>query len=84
MSKVDKYAQVSVSEGIKRHGDRAIAAVLTEFSQLNNKDVFKPRDAKTLNQHKRREALNQTTMVKEKIDVKIKVPYFRYGLLIMI
>ena len=33
ISKVDKYAQVSVNEGIKRHGDRAIAAVLTEFNQ---------------------------------------------------
>ena len=47
ISKIDKYAQVSVSEGIKRHGDRAIAAVLIEFSQLNNKDVFKLKEAKT-------------------------------------
>ena len=36
MSKEDKYAQVSVSEGIKCHGEIAIADVLTEFSQLND------------------------------------------------
>ena len=40
LSKSDKYAQVSVNEGIKRHGDRAVTAVLTEFTQLNNQEVF--------------------------------------------
>ena len=42
MSKTDKYAQVSVSEGIKRHADKGVVTVLAEFSQLNDKQVFKP------------------------------------------
>ena len=45
MSKEDKYAQVSVNEGIKRHGEKAIVAVLKEFSQLKDKKVFKPCNA---------------------------------------
>ena len=73
MSKVDKYAQVSVTEGIKRHGDKAIAAVLSEFSQLNDKGVFKPRKPCELSKNDKREALNLVTMAKEKRDGKIKV-----------
>ena len=43
LSRTDKYAQVSVTEGIKRHGDKAIQAVLSEFPQLNDKNVFRPK-----------------------------------------
>ena len=32
ISKEDKYAQVSVSEGIKRHGEKAVMAVLSEYA----------------------------------------------------
>ena len=32
LSKEDKYTQVSVKEGVKRHGDKAIQAVMKEFS----------------------------------------------------
>ena len=42
LAKMDKCTQVSVNEGIKRHGEKAIAAVLTEYSQLNDKKVLKP------------------------------------------
>ena len=72
LSKVDKYAQVSVNEGIRRHGDKAVAAVLAEFSQLNDKGVFRPRKINELNTRQRSEALNLITMVKEKRDGKIK------------
>ena len=41
MSKIDKYAQVSVSECIKRQGNKAVGAVLAEFSQLNDKQPLK-------------------------------------------
>ena len=40
MSKQDWYAQGSVSEGMKRHDKQALHAVLMEFTQLNNKDIF--------------------------------------------
>ena len=43
LSKVDKYAQVPVNEGIRRHGEKAVAAVLNDFSQLNDIGVFKTR-----------------------------------------
>ena len=43
MAKDDRYAQVSVSEGIKRHGGKVIMAVLSEYAQLNDQDVRCPR-----------------------------------------
>ena len=64
LSKEDKYAQVSVGEGIKRHGDKAVAAVLAEFGQLNDNQVFKPCDPSQLPKSAKREALNLITMIK--------------------
>ena len=72
LSKEDKYAQVSVKEGIKRHGNKAIAAVLSEFSQLNDKHVFRPRQADELTNMDKKQSLNLITMIKEKRDGKIK------------
>ena len=72
LSKVDKYAQVSVNEGIRRHGEKAVAAVLNEFSQLNDRGVFRPRRSDELKNREKSEALNLITMVKEKRDGKIK------------
>ena len=72
MSKEDKYAQVSVNEGIKRHGEKAIAAVLAEFGQLNNKQVFKPYNAHQLTNAVKREALNLITMIKQKETGRLK------------
>ena len=69
---MDRYAQVSVSKGIRRHGDRIVAAVLNEFEQLNDKGVFKPLKAKELKASEKSEAFNLITMVKEKRDGKIK------------
>ena len=73
MSKTEKYAQVSVSEGIKRHGDKAVAAILAEFSQLHDEQVFKPCDPAQLTKSSKRKALNLITMIKQKRDGKIKV-----------
>ena len=72
LSKDDKYAQVSVKEGIKRHDDKAIAALLNEFSQLNDIQVFKPRKADELTKVNKQQALNLITIVKEKRGGKIK------------
>ena len=72
MSKIDKYPQVSVSDGIKCHGNKAVATVLAEFSQLNNRVVFKACNARELTKSEKREALNLITMVKQKRDGKIK------------
>ena len=66
MAKHDKYAQVSVKEGIRRHGQKAIDAVLTEYAQLNNRNIFEPKHAHELGTEVKREALNLITLIKEK------------------
>ena len=72
MSKIDEYAQVSVSECIKRQGNKAVGAVLAEFSQLNDKQVIKPCNAKQLTKSSKRKSLNVITMIKQKRDGKFK------------
>ena len=72
MSKLDKHAQVSVNEGVKRYGEKAIAAILKEFTQLNDKQVFKPCNPNRLSAATKRKALNLITMIKQKRDGKIK------------
>ena len=72
LAKDDKYAQVSVTEGIRRHGEKAIMAVLSEYAQLDDKKVFSACDVNKLNAGEKRKALNLITMVKEKRDGKIK------------
>ena len=63
---------MSVNEGIQSHGEKAVAAVLNEFSQLNDKGVFKPHRPNELKDREKSEALNLITMIKEKRDGKIK------------
>ena len=72
ISKEDRYAHVSINEGIKRHGQKAIDAVLAEFMQLNDQKVFKPVVPNSLNDNDKREALNLITMLKEKRNGKVK------------
>ena len=72
ISKQDRYAQVSVKEGVRRHGQKAVNAVLSEFAQLNDKDIFTPVSAKSMTSSDKREALNLITLVKEKRNGKIK------------
>ena len=40
IAKNDRHAQVSVNKGIRRHGDKALEALLSEFSQIHNHDTF--------------------------------------------
>ena len=72
MTQEDKYAQVSVTEGIKRYGGKAVAAILPKFTQLNHKNTFKPCNPKELSANEKREAQNLITMIKQKRDGKIK------------
>ena len=57
VAKHDKYAQVSVAKVIKRHGDRALEALLSEFGQIHSHDTFLPQMADTLTPAQRKEAL---------------------------
>ena len=68
----EKHDQVSVEEGIRRYGQAAIQAVLSEYAQLDDKKIFKPRYAHTLTVSQRKGALNLITMVKQKLCGKIK------------
>ena len=72
LSKVDKYAQVLVNEGIRSHGNKALPAILNEYTQSNDKNVFKLYMACELTRNEKMGALNLITMVKEKHDDKIK------------
>ena len=67
-----KYEQVSVEEGLRRFGNKAVEAVLSEYSQLNDKQVFRTRLAKELTAKQKSEALNLITMIKQKRCGKIK------------
>ena len=66
-----KHDQVSVEECIKRYGQAAIQAVLSEYAQLDDKKC-KPRYAHTLTHSERKGALNLITMVKQNRCGKIK------------
>ena len=46
LSQTEKYAQVSIKEGIRRHGDKVLYDVLKEYAQLDNKEMFNPQKAK--------------------------------------
>ena len=72
LSKGDKHAQVSIKEGLKRHGDRDLDALLKEFGQLYKHNTFDPQDISILTPEMRKEALNLITMIKEKRSGAIK------------
>ena len=42
ISKEGKYAQVPLTEGMRRDGETSIEALLVELSQLDNMAVFTP------------------------------------------
>lgn len=71
LSKEDKYPQVLVREGIKRHSQKAIEAVLAKFIQLYDRQVFRPVMPNELSTEKKRAALNLMSMVKEKRNGKV-------------
>ena len=58
--------QMTASAGIKKHGDKAVEALLEEFCQLDDKSVFKPLDAASLTGEQKKEALRAINLIKEK------------------
>ena len=58
--------QMSATAGIRKHGDRAVSALLSEFAQLNSKDVFKAVDATQLTKAQKQGALRAINLIKEK------------------
>ena len=64
--------QMTATAGIKKHGQAAVDALLQEFCQLDDKDVFDSIDASTLTTGQKREALRAVNLIKEKRSGKLK------------
>ena len=71
------FTQMSAKEGIKKFGERAIAALFKEYNQLDKgaregKPVLAPIDPDTLTTTQKRQALYAVNLIKEKRCGKIK------------
>ena len=64
--------QMTATAGIKKHGDKAVSALMSEFTQLDSKSVFTPVDATKLTRAQKRAALRAIKLIKEKRCGKIK------------
>jgi hypothetical protein len=64
--------QMTANAGIRKHGGKAITALLEEFCQLDDKSVFKPLHAKELTTRQKKDALRAINLIKEKRCGRIK------------
>ena len=66
------FLLMSAKAGIKKHGKRAIEALLKEFTQLNDKDTFEVTDPKNLTYVQKKKDLKALSIVTEKRDESLK------------
>ena len=67
------FEQMNVTAGIKKHGDKEIAAVILEYMQLRDLETVLPMHTNnSLSFHQKQEALELITLVKTKHCGKIK------------
>ena len=66
------HTQMTAKRGIKKHGDRAIEALLKELAQLEDMNTFEPQQAQKLTHQQRIEALRIINLIKEKRDNTLK------------
>ena len=66
------FTQMSAEAGIKKHGQVAEEALMKEFQQFRDMDVFEPMDATTLSNENKKDALKAISVIKEKRCGKIK------------
>ena len=76
-AQVTEHAQMSAKAGIKKFGDRAVAAMLNEYKQLNEgpvpgKPVFGCIDPNTITWDEKRRALEAVNLIKKKRCGRIK------------
>ena len=64
--------QMSFKKGLRKHGMEARKAMLKEFAQINEKEVFSPIKASYLTPTQRRKALRTINLIKEKRDGVLK------------
>jgi hypothetical protein len=58
--------QMSATKGIKLHGQKAIDALMVEFQQLHDMNVFEGMDPTLLSARQKRSALRAINLIKEK------------------
>ena len=71
------FTQMSANVGFKKYGQPAIAAIVKEFTQLNEgavpgKPVVRPVDAATLSPMEKKKALPAVNLIKEKFNGELK------------
>ena len=64
--------QMTAKAGIKKHGKAAEAALMKEFAQMEELNVYESIDPKTLNSTKKKGALRAINLLKEKRDGTLK------------
>ena len=64
--------QMTAKKGIKEFGQAAVAALLQEFAQMENLDVYEAVDARLLTRQQRRAALRAINLIKRKRDGTLK------------
>ena len=62
----DKHKQLNLKTEKARHGEGAIKALIKEFSQFDEKNIFDPKKANSLTNVEKLGALNLLTMLKKK------------------
>jgi hypothetical protein len=67
-----KKTQMSFKEGLKRYGKEAEAALMKEFAQLEDLNVYEAVNARLLTKEQRRGALRAINLIKEKRTGQIK------------
>ena len=71
------FTQMSANVGFKKYGQPAVAAIIKEFTQLNEgavpgKPVVRPIDAATLSPIEKKKALPAVNLIKEKFNGELK------------
>ncbi|GAX20129.1 hypothetical protein FisN_17Lu131 [Fistulifera solaris] len=66
------FAQLTAKAAIKLYGDDAIQALMQEFAQLDDLDVFMAMQAQSLTRQQKKEALRAINLVTKKRDGRIK------------
>ena len=64
--------QMSAKAGIRKHGEAAEAALLTEFAQLEDLSMYQAVDPKSLTRAQKLAALRAINLIKEKRDGRLK------------
>jgi hypothetical protein len=67
-----KKTQMSFRQGLQRYGHRAEAALMKEFAQLEDLNVYEAVDVRSITSEQRRAALRAINLIKEKRSGEIK------------